>query len=84
MCREIAADTNEQNRSYLGATDGDVDRDLFVTADTEGTDSVTSLACSRLLGDLVSSQSSLFAGVSKTYCRQESDQTAARAPWRHE
>jgi hypothetical protein len=28
----------------LGATDGDVHRDLFVTADTEGTDSVASLA----------------------------------------
>jgi hypothetical protein len=29
----------------LGATDGDVDGDLFVTADTEGTDSVAGLAC---------------------------------------
>jgi hypothetical protein len=29
---------------YLGATDGDVDRDLLVTADTEGTDGVTGLA----------------------------------------
>lgn len=28
----------------LGATDGDVDGDLFVTADTEGTDGVTGLA----------------------------------------
>ena len=31
---------------YLGATDGNVDRDLFVTTDTEGTDSVAGLACS--------------------------------------
>ena len=30
---------------YLGATDGDVDGDLFVTTDTEGTNSVTGLAC---------------------------------------
>lgn len=30
----------------LGATDGNVDRDLFVTADTEGTDGVASLAFS--------------------------------------
>ena len=29
----------------LGATDGDVDGDLFVTADTEGTDGVAGLAC---------------------------------------
>lgn len=29
----------------LGATDGDVDSNLFVTADTEGTDGVTGLAC---------------------------------------
>jgi hypothetical protein len=29
----------------LGATDGDVDGDLFVTADTEGTNSVSGLAC---------------------------------------
>ena len=30
---------------YLGATDSDVDGDLFVTTDTEGTDGVTGLAC---------------------------------------
>ena len=30
--------------SYLGATDGNVDSNLFVTTDTEGTDSVTGLA----------------------------------------
>lgn len=34
----------------LGATDGDVDGDLFVTTDTEGTDGVTRLACWGELG----------------------------------
>lgn len=33
-----------ENLLSLGATDGDVDGDLFVTADTEGTDGVTGLA----------------------------------------
>ena len=33
-----------ENLLGLGATDGDVDGDLFVTADTEGTDGVTGLA----------------------------------------
>lgn len=33
-----------QNLLGLGATDGDVDGDLFVTADTEGTDGVAGLA----------------------------------------
>lgn len=33
-----------ENFLGLGATDGNVDRDLFVTADTEGTDGVTGLA----------------------------------------
>lgn len=32
-------------RMYLGATDSDVDGDLLVTADTEGTDGVAGLAC---------------------------------------
>jgi hypothetical protein len=36
-----------ENLLGLGATDGDVDRDLFVTTDTEGTDGVTGLACGR-------------------------------------
>lgn len=35
-----------ENLLGLGATDGDVDGDLFVTADTEGTDGVAGLACS--------------------------------------
>lgn len=36
-----------ENLLSLGATDGDVDGDLFVTTDTEGTDGVAGLACSR-------------------------------------
>lgn len=35
-----------ENLLSLGATDGDVDGDLFVTTDTEGTDGVTGLAYS--------------------------------------
>lgn len=34
-----------ENLLGLGATDGDVDGDLFVTTDTEGTDGVAGLAC---------------------------------------
>lgn len=40
-----------ENLLGLGATDGDVDGDLFVTTDTEGTDGVTGLACEG--GDLL-------------------------------
>lgn len=37
---------------YLGATDGDVDSNLFVTSDTKSTDGITSLACGKNpLGD---------------------------------
>lgn len=36
------------NVIYLGATDGDVDSNLFVTTDTEGSDGVTGLACSEI------------------------------------
>ena len=36
-----------ENLLSLGATDGDVDGNLFVTTDTEGTDGVTGLACWR-------------------------------------
>jgi len=36
-----------ENLLGLGATDGDVDSNLFVTADTEGTDGVTGLAFKR-------------------------------------
>lgn len=38
-----------QNLLGLGTTDGDVDGDLLVTADTEGTDGVAGLACSRTI-----------------------------------
>ena len=34
-----------ENLLGLRTTDGDVDGDLFVTTDTEGTDGVTGLAC---------------------------------------
>lgn len=43
-----------ENLLGLGATDSDVDRDLFVTTDTEGTDGVTGLACE---GDLLGGRS---------------------------
>lgn len=45
----------------LGATDGDVDGDLFVTADTEGTDGVTGLAYSR--AEKLSRQSPVLSDV---------------------
>jgi hypothetical protein len=34
-----------ENFLGLGTTNGNVDRDLLITADTEGTDSVAGLAC---------------------------------------
>lgn len=43
-----------KNLLSLGATDGDVDGNLFVTADTEGTDGVAGLACSDGLDSVVS------------------------------
>lgn len=46
-----------ENLLGLGATDGDVDGNLFVTADTEGTDGVTGLGCSSI-GLAVDSQNS--------------------------
>ena len=69
----------------LGTTDGDVDGNLFVTADTEGSDSVASLACKPGCekGILI-----MFAigrvGSFETYCRLGFDRSTARAPWRHE
>lgn len=71
----------------LGTTDGDVNGDLLVTADTEGTDGVTGLACGSV--NPTSSSCSLLRDASGccwifTYCRRESDRSAARAPWRHE
>ena len=42
-----------ENLLGLGATDGNVDGDLFVTTDTEGTDGVTGLAYSHKSGQRV-------------------------------
>jgi hypothetical protein len=39
-----------ENLLGLGATDGDVDGDLFVTTDTEGSDGVAGLACEGEMG----------------------------------
>lgn len=78
----------------LGATDGDVDGDLFVTTDTEGTDSVAGLAYrSRKNSPISHSIPQYFVALSissmvksknfgsrRPYCRQESDRSAARAP----
>lgn len=74
-----------ENLLGLGATDGDVDRDLFVTTDTEGTDGVTGLAWKRGFVRFGSSVASvkICENLVETYCRQVSDQTAAQAPWRH-
>lgn len=69
-----------ENLLGLGATDGDVDGDLFVTTDTEGTDGVTGLAYGILLDSIATGDGE---DGRKTYCRRESDQKAARAPWRH-
>jgi len=70
----------------LGATDGDVDGDLLVTADTEGTDGVAGLACGSV--NPTSSSCNLeemrLVLLVFTYCRRGSDRSAARAPWRHE
>lgn len=69
----------------LLAADGDVDSDLFVATDAEGTDGVAGLSC---FDQVVSiSCSSLFlplCGFSVPYSRLGFDQTAARAPLRHE
>jgi hypothetical protein len=40
-------ETTLEDLLSLGATDGDVDGNLLVTTDTEGTDGVTGLACDR-------------------------------------
>ena len=47
--RQVLSKVPEIGAIYLGATDGDVDSDLLVTADTEGTDGVTGLAFSCVL-----------------------------------
>ena len=38
-----------ENLLSLGATDGDVDSDLLVTSNTEGTDGVTGLTCTEII-----------------------------------
>jgi hypothetical protein len=71
----------------LGATDGDVDGDLLVTADTEGTDGVAGLACGSVNPTSSScnlSRRCVWVLLVFTYCRRGSDRSAARAPWRHE
>ena len=64
----------------LGAADGDVDRDLFVTADTERADGVAGLAWRVIASDWSREAGGLLVG---TYCTPGSDQRAARAPWQH-
>ena len=68
----------------LGATDGNVDGNLFVTTDTEGTDGIAGLAyrsskLHRLFLLLPPSQVVFEA----PYCRQGSGRSTARAPWPH-
>jgi hypothetical protein len=47
LAKLIFLDLQSTLENFLGlwATDSDVNGDLFVTTDTEGTDGVTSLAC---------------------------------------
>lgn len=77
----------------LGSTDGDVDGDLFVTTDTEGTDGVAGLACAK--GKEIPISGRLFKNfpfllpleknrIRCPYCRPESARSAAQAPWQHE
>lgn len=71
-----------QNLLGLGATDGDVNGDLLVTTDTEGTDGVAGLAYSHTHIDQ-KKKSHMVQSEGHSYCRQESDRSAAQAPWRH-
>lgn len=74
----------------LGATDGDVNGDLLVTADTEGTDSVAGLACCNFVScdsridEFDPLESEFQWERDKTYCKLGFDQKVARAPLRHE
>lgn len=52
-----------ENLLSLGATDSDVDGDLFVTADTEGTDGIAGLACLVVLERAVASRSVEGKGI---------------------
>ena len=70
----------------LGTTDGNVDGDLFVTTDTEGTDGVTGLAYSQRThqGAALFPYRFFFFLRRHPYCRPGSDHSAAQEPWRHE
>ena len=74
----------------LGATDGDVDGDLLVTTDTEGTDGVAGLACCDFVSEKFKNwwmrplESQFQGKEDRTYCKPGFDQKAARAPLRHE
>lgn len=68
-----------ENFLGLGATDGDVHGDLFVTADTEGTNGVTGLACWCLMFSMDRSIE-MNGDWNQTYCTPVSDRSAARAP----
>lgn len=58
----------------LGTTDGDVNSDLFVTTDTEGSDGVAGLACGAVRYAVLESQRG------EPYCRRGFDRSIARAP----
>lgn len=71
-----------ENFLSLGATDGDVDSDLFVTTDTEGSDGVTGLACEkRCVRDRAFDEGmAMAAGCWATYCRREFDRSIVPTP----
>jgi hypothetical protein len=68
----------------LWSTDGNVHRDLFVTADTEGSDSVAGLACEEYMSAPVPRDAIENRRHWKSYCRQEFDHSIVPTPWRHE
>lgn len=74
-----------ENLLSLGAADSDVNGDLLVTADTEGTDGVASLACKVVSVGVRALKISLDPRKTgmrfSTYCRPGSVQKAARGPW---
>lgn len=73
-------ETTLENLLCLWAADGDVNRDLFVTTNTEGSDGVAGLAYRE---DCVSYAISRVDGKGKkTYCRLGFDQTIAPTPLR--
>ena len=78
-----------ENLNGLLAADGDVDSDLFVTTDTEGSDGVAGLgyihaAELSAMDVLLCFEAPLRCSfMDKSYSRLGFDQTAARAPLRH-